>query len=145
METIRIIKVDDTIPTPRMANPGDCGLDLIAYKIHKEYDNVVMVSTGVKVQPPAGYHFKLYSRSSLHKKGFMLANSVGVIDSGYQGEVLAPLLKLEEHADANMLVSNRERIVQLVLEKNFTDFPISIVENFETSVRGEGGFGSSGS
>lgn len=140
--SICIIKSDSNVPAPCFAKPGDIGLDLIANSIEKIYDNVVMVNTGVKVQPPEGYHFKLYARSSLHKYGFCLSNGVGVVDSQFQGYILAPLLKIKEDADPQSLIGNR--IVQLVLEKSHTNFPIVEVSEFEVTERGDGGFGSSG-
>ena len=140
--SIRIIKADSNVPTPCFAKPGDVGLDLIANSIEKMYDNVVMVNTGVKIQPPEGYHFKLYARSSLHRAGFSLGNGVGVIDKNYTGPILAPLLKIKDECDVQGILG--QRIVQLVLEKSYTDFPIVEVSEFEQTERGSGGFGSTG-
>tara|TARA_Y100000389_G_C17457350_1_gene519075 strand:+ start:1901 stop:2335 length:435 start_codon:yes stop_codon:yes gene_type:complete len=143
MGSVRFKRLNDLVPIPCYAKPGDVGLDLTAVAIEKKYERCVLFNTGIAVQPPEGYHFKLYNRSSTHKLGYCLANNVGVIDEGYTGFIMAPLMKLDDTALHEDEVIGK-RIVQLVLEKSYTQFHIHEVEMFNQTSRGDSGFGSSG-
>jgi dUTP pyrophosphatase len=147
------VKTDDDILMPRRMHSTDAGLDL---KAKKDYilraHQRELVGTGVHVKIPEGYVGLLFPRSSLSKKGITMTNSVGVIDSDYRGEIMASLCYVRN--DNNHLMQSQqhidkyERIVQLVV------VPISLVdpikwegteEEWNDTVRGHGGFGSTGS
>lgn len=73
---------------PFRANPNDAGLDLYAHSV-KLSGNVIKVGTGISIEPDPGYTVLAFPRSSIYKLGISLSNSVGVIDEGYRGEIMA--------------------------------------------------------
>lgn len=133
---------------PQRANPTDAGLDLKCRETTQLPHNVrVLVGTGVSVKIPQGFVGLLVARSSLSKKGIILANGVGVIDSDYRGEIMAPLvyIPMSQNPTAMQELQKDERIVQLVV------MPISLCKPIEyqgdswiDTERGLGGFGSTG-
>lgn len=128
---------------PYRANNHDAGADLISlYGVVIESGKAEIVHTGVSINIPVGYVGLVFSRSGHAKKGLRLANSVGVIDSGYQGEIMAVIYNDSENT---ITINPGERVAQLVIIK--CEYPqFSIVTEFsEKTIRGEGGFGSSGS
>lgn len=126
---------------PKLATPGAAGADLFT----KEAVTLTpcekkLVSLGVKVSIPAGYVGLLVARSSLHKQGLILSNSVGVIDSDFRGEIHAAL---ENIGTNTAVVPAGSRLCQLVL------VPAPAVEYVEVgeldaTTRNDGGFGSTG-
>lgn len=138
---IRFKKLNKDATIPSYARPGDGGLDLTA--VSKVWDNEsekVVMGTGLAVEIPEGYVGLIFPRSSIVKTFLQLANSVGVIDSGYRGE-----LKFFFEAGRRP-ISNYEvgdRIGQLVIIPYPTIEPEEAAELSET-VRGESGYGSTG-
>lgn len=136
------VRLTDGAPLPRHARPGDAGMDLTSR------DDVVvppmssrMVGTGVAVEIPEGYVGLVFPRSGLAgKRGMTLRNCVGVIDSGYRGEVRAPLYNT---TDAYHRITVGERVCQLVVVPYETCECVAVDELTE-SERGDGGFGSTG-
>lgn len=131
----------DTTP-PTRGTTGSAGLDLTT-------DETVViptggrrfVTTGVTVAIPEGHFGLLLPRSSLGMKhGLMLANTAGVIDSDYRGEIRAMLVNT---GDKPMTLQRGDRIVQLVLVPYLTAIPTE-VGALDTTARGAGGFGSTG-
>lgn len=102
---------------------------------------VVLYDTGVAVQPPHGYYFELVPRSSIVKSGYMLANSVGVIDASYQGTIKVPLVKWCWWARDLPLPT---RVAQLVLRKQYLASGVQLSEFKSHTARGQAGFGSTG-
>ena len=138
---IRFKKVHPCADTPKYAKDGDAAVDLTATGMW--YDSEIdcwVYGTGLAVEIPRGYVGLIYPRSSLSKYDLTLANHVGVIDSGYRGEII---LKFKPLKDAPVLYSVGDRIGQLivqpVLKMDFVE-----VENLTDTNRGSGGFGSSG-
>lgn len=102
---------------------------------------VVNVPTGLYLEVPKGFCALLFARSSLHKKKLMLANSVGVIDSDYRGEVKVPVFNFSN--DTHATIEQGERIAQIA----FVVIPginWQIVQTLSETARGCGGFGSTG-
>ncbi len=140
------IKVDSNKYIPEVKTEFSAGADLKA-KIEGELvitpNESVQIHTGVYLEIPKGYVGLLFVRSSFGKKGMMLKNSVGVIDSDYRGEVIAQVMN---NSKENIVLADGERFAQVVilpclsLKEN-----IEIVEELEETERGEGGFGSTGS
>ena len=99
------------------------------------------VPTGIAMEIPVGYVGLVYARSGLAcKKGLAPANKVGVIDSDYRGEIM---VALHNHSKKPVIVGKGERVAQIVLIPYLTaDF--EICEQLSDTVRGEGGFGSTG-
>ena len=86
---VKVKKLHPDAVIPSYAKPGDAGMDLVAVSRNiDEYGNLVY-GTGLAFEIPEGYVGLVFPRSSISKKGLQLTNSVGVIDSGYRGEVTA--------------------------------------------------------
>ena len=130
---------DLAIP-PYKARPSDSGYDLWLIEKDKTIGNITLYNTGVIVTPPSGYYFDMVPRSSIIKHGYMLANSVGVIDQGYTGEIKVPLIKMNPDAPELELPC---KLVQLIPRKWYPFEPVCVNEVLRTN-RNEGGFGSTG-
>jgi dUTP pyrophosphatase len=139
---VNIKKISADAVIPQYAKPGDAGLDLIA--VWKSYDHKTRVKTygtGLCVEIPDGYVGLLFPRSSVHKFSLTLANCVGVIDSGYRGELIFKFRVLGE--GNNHSYSKGDRVGQLLILP-YPRIEFQEVKELEASDRGEGGFGSTG-
>ena len=143
MEELRFIRLKDNATLPTRAHDGDAGLDLYAAEGARIGPGQrVSVGTGLAVAIPPGLAGMVLPRSGLAlKHGIALVNSPGLIDSGYRGEVRVLLLNTDSGAEFR--VSPGDRIAQLVLVPIATASPLE-ADELDTSVRGGGGFGSSG-
>ena len=132
-----------TVPTRGSVNAA--GYDLYAastYNIEIPRGETVKIGTGIAIEIPEGYFGAVFARSGLAtKKGLRPANAVGVIDSDYRGELIVAL-----HNDSNMTqyVDAGERIAQLVILP-YLNVDFNEVDELNSTDRGEGGFGSTGS
>ncbi|MCE7883428.1 MAG: dUTP diphosphatase [Actinobacteria bacterium ATB1] len=134
---------DDGIPIPGPAHPGDAGTDLRSrVKIEIRPGERVAVPTGIAIAFPPGWAGFVLPRSGLARRhGVGLVNSPGLIDPGYRGEIEVLLIN---HDPAESFVIERgDRIAQLVMVPVGTP-TFRVVAQLPDSVRGEGGFGSSG-
>jgi dUTP diphosphatase len=138
-----VAKLTEGALLPTRAHDGDAGLDLYACEAaHIGPGERWSVGTGIAVEIPAGHAGLVLPRSGLAREhGIGLANSPGLIDAGYRGEVR--VLLLNNDPAETFRVDPGDRIAQLVLT------PIALAEPVEAvaladSARGEGGFGSSG-
>lgn len=143
-----IIKVKRLHPNaviPKYAKPGDAALDLYAVERGKadKYGNMVY-KTGLAIEIPEGFVGLLYPRSSISKTNQMLRNHVGVVDSGYRGEII---LKFGWFSQASTPDStyydSGDRIAQLMIVPHPKVEFLEVEELSETD-RGTGGFGSTG-
>ncbi len=101
----------------------------------------VLLHTGIAMEIPVGYGGFIYARSGLGvKKGLAPANKVGVIDSDYRGEIR---VALHNHSGEAQTIENGERVAQLVIAP-FLKADFQECEELSDTVRGEGGFGSTG-
>jgi len=135
------LKADAVLPS--RAHDGDAGLDLYACEpAHLGPGERWSVGTGIAVEIPEGHAGLVLPRSGLAKNhGIALVNSPGLIDSGYRGEVRVLLLNTDPAE--TFRIEPGERIAQLVLAPIALADPVE-VEALAESVRGDGGFGSSG-
>lgn len=141
---VKIKKLVDNAIIPAYSKDGDAGMDLTAVsKTYDRYGNMVY-GVGLSFEIPKGYVGLLFPRSSICKHDLVLSNSVGVLDSGYRGEVL---FKFKETADSGENILHHydigDRIGQIII----LPYPqIEFEEVFElsNSERGTGGYGSSG-
>src|SRR5699024_279208 len=127
---------------PTRAHTGDAGLDLRAHvRDTLGPGEMVMFGAGIRVAIPEQHVGLVFARSGLSTKhGIVLANNVGVIDTGFTGEIMVPLLNASE---TPYTVEVGERIAQLVITPIITP-EVRLVDALPESERGEGGFGSSG-
>lgn len=133
---------NDKVKAPEYAHEGDAGLDLrVIEDIKIPAHQTVMAHTGIHVAIPDGCVGLLFPRSGYATKlGLNLANSVGVIDSSYRGEVCAAL---HNNSDVDIELEAGDRVAQLVVMP-YVPCKLNIVEELDDTERGEGGFGSSG-
>lgn len=129
----------DAIP-PTKSRASDSGFDLCLLEKVKQMGNIELYDTGVKVQPPYGYYFMLVPRSSISKSGYMLSNSLGIIDATYTGSILVPLIKVDKEKPDLTLPCKLVQIVPMPIIYS----EIIEVDSLEETERGEGGFGSTG-
>ncbi|MCD8283267.1 MAG: dUTP diphosphatase [Opitutae bacterium] len=147
--TLRIKKVHPDAVIPSYAKPGDAGMDLTAVSAKFENPKKVKVDFGIQIEIPQGYVGLLFPRSSVHKTFCRLSNSVGVIDSGYRGNVMA-IFDLTEACDgvgggnAEKIYAAGMRCAQLIIMP-YPQVEVVEVAELSSSERGGGGFGSSGS
>ncbi len=140
---LRVVRLEDGATLPTRAHDGDAGLDLYASEPARLGPGERWsVGTGVAVEIPDGHAGLVLPRSGLARKhGIALVNSPGLIDAGYRGEIRVLLLNTDP-ADT-FEVEPGSRIAQLVIVPIALAEPVE-VETLTESVRGDGGFGSSG-
>lgn len=136
----RWVKVTENAVAPFKGRVSDSGYDLTLIGKVKEVGNVTFFDTGIQIQPGFGWYFDLVPRSSISKTGYMLANSVGVIDRTYTGNVLVPLVKVDQNMPDLELPA---RVVQII-PRPIVHGQWQQVDSFDATERGAGGFGSSG-
>ena len=141
---IRIKKLDERAITPTYGTEYSAGADLYALldeAIEIQPHATKLVKTGISVEIPEGYCGLIFARSGISsKRGLAPANKVGVIDADYRGEVM---VALHNHSNATQEVLPGERIAQLVVAPYITA-EFDVVQELSQTVRGEGGFGSTG-
>ncbi|MCH5148772.1 MAG: dUTP diphosphatase [Clostridiales bacterium] len=142
---VAIKKLSEKAILPSYGSTFAAGADLYACldgEITVNPHETALIPTGIAIELPVGFAGLIYARSGLAtKKGLAPANKVGVIDCDYRGEVK---VALHNHSDIPQTVSAGERVAQLVITPYVT---AQFVEQEELSqtVRGAGGFGSTGS
>lgn len=136
----KIKKLTDDAIIPTKANNSDSGLDLYIVRKIKEVNGVHFYGTGIAIQPPNGVYFEVVPRSSMSKSGYILANSIGVIDSSYTGEIILALMPV---MDDPVAIVYPYRICQLIPRYYI---PVNLVEvdTLDVTERSDKGFGSSG-
>lgn len=140
---LRVKRFDPELPLPKQAHAGDAGFDLVsAEDISLKPFERALVKTGVAIAVPEGFAGFVQPRSGLAwKSGLGLVNSPGLIDSGYRGEIKVIVINLD--ADNVIDIARGDRIAQLVILP-VPAVSIKDVEELPPSVRGSGGFGSTG-
>ena len=136
-------RLDKDLELPRYAHEGDAGLDLLASEDVALLPGArAAVPTGLAVAIPDGYVGLVHARSGRAlKEGLALANAPGVVDSGYRGEIKVICVNLDPSSPID--IKRGEKIAQLVIQAVETA-EIEEVEELPESLRGEGGFGSTG-
>lgn len=128
---------------PQYANPGDAGADLVSTEaVRLEPGERALVGTGVRIALPEGCAAFVVPRSGLAAKhGITIVNSPGTVDAGYRGEIKVSLLNTDSKDAYDVAVGDRiaQLIVMPVIQARFEP-----VEALPESIRGEGGFGSTG-
>lgn len=141
---------DEKAKQPTKGSENAAGFDLTCTSILFEEDDdfLVKVGTGVHAEIPVGYYGMLVPRSSIYKKDLILANSVGIVDSDYRGEIKLFFKSLHKTITLDACMSLLgERIGQLLILPlpQVVMSPIGSLEELSSTERGEGGFGSTGS
>ena len=141
---INIKKLNENAKMPTYGSEYSAGADLYAAT---DRDTVILpnetrlIGTGLSIEVPEGYGAFIYARSGLaSKRGLAPANKVGVVDADYRGEVM---VALHNHSTEAQTVSAGERIAQMVIAP-FLKAEFYEVDALSDTVRGAGGFGSTG-
>lgn len=136
---IKIKKLNDLAKIPTKAHATDAGFDLYATsKSIDDYDNIVY-GCGLAFEIPEGFVGLVFPRSSIANAGLILTNSVGVIDSGYRGEVMAKF----KHVECGYPYAIGERFAQMIVMP-IPSVEFEFAEELSASDRGLGGYGSTG-
>ena len=156
-------KLNENAVIPTYAKYGDAGMDLVATSKYYDDNGNIVYGTGLAFEIPKGYVGLLFPRSSNSKQQLLLSNSVGVIDSGYRGEVmlkfkssassfsLKSLFKLIFNQDAKITIINNvktsynvgERIGQIIILP-YPKIEFEEAEELSETERNTGGYGSTG-
>lgn len=141
--SVRICRLDPTVELPSYAYAGDAGLDLRANEaVTVAPHERTLVGTGLAIAIPEGYAGFVQPRSGLAlKQGLSIANTPGLIDSHYRGELKVIVVNLD--SDHDIHIERGERIAQLVIQR-VPVVTLEEVEALDQTDRGTGGFGSSG-
>jgi len=138
---IKLKKLHEDAVMPKYAHYGDAAVDLVAVRQWEDNANNMCYGTGIAVEIPDGYVGLLFPRSSVSKTNLRLCNSVGVIDSGYRGEIM---LKFDRRGFVDNTYSVGDRVGQLMILP-VPSIQFIEVDELSSSIRNTGGYGSSGS
>lgn len=134
-------KTDERAVLPSKQKTSDVGYDLTVIKVEKHWNNqTTLFDTGIKLSVAHGYYAEIVPRSSLSKSGYMLANSIGIVDPSYRGNLFVALTKVDQSAPDIELPF---RCCQIIFRKQ-EHFEIVEVDSLDDTERGSGGFGSTG-
>ena len=144
MIKVLIKKLDPSVELPSYKTDGASGMDLKAFvkePINLKPQTSCLVPTGISVAFPSEYEIQIRPRSGLAaKNNISVLNTPGTIDSDYRGEIKVILFN---HGNEDFLINDKDRIAQMILtpviKMNFEE-----TDNLPETVRGEGGFGSTG-
>ena len=143
---LKIKKLSDKAIMPIRAHNSDAGLDLTTTSITSEINEcglfILVYHSDIAVEIPDGYVGLLFPRSSIAKKSIQFTNAVGVIDSGYRGEIMAKVRNTSGDS-IPAVYKVGEKFAQLVIVPYVSDITISEVSELQESDRGTGGYGSS--
>lgn len=138
---VNIKKLNESAVIPKYAHDTDAGLDLVATSVEVDNDGNLVYGTGLAIEIPVGYVGLVFPRSSVSLRSLVMANSVGVIDSGYRGEVTAKFKPIGQFLQNPYQIG--ERVAQLVIIP-YPHIEFQEVDILSESERGTGGYGSTG-
>ena len=141
---VNIKKIHPEAVIPTYAKDGDAGMDLVATSIISETPSQITYGLGIALEIPEGFVGLVFPRSSIRKTRLQLSNSVGVIDSGYRGELQATFSKITTTIENQ---KNDYKVGDRVCQITIIPYPpieFNEVNELSNTERGEGGFGSTG-
>ena len=144
MQNVNVKKLHPNAKLPVYGTEFSAGADLHACldaPVTLQPNETRLISIGIAMEIPVGYAGLVYARSGLaSKRGLAPANKVGVVDCDYRGEFFVPL---RNHSNVPQTIEPGERIAQMILTPYLTANFVE-ADNLSDTVRGEGGFGSTG-
>ena len=144
MTKVLIKKLDSSVKLPAYKTNGASGMDLMAFidtSITLKPQKSCLVPTGISVAFPSDFEIQIRPRSGLAAKhNISVLNTPGTIDSDYRGEIK---IILYNHGESDFLINNKDRIAQMILVP-VIKMNLEETDNLPETVRGEGGFGSTG-
>ena len=139
---VKIKRLNKDAVLPYKAHATDAGMDMVATSRDFDDNGNVVYGTGIAVEIPQGYVGLVFPRSSVSRQDMVLSNSVGVIDSGYRGEITFKFKTVGSKMYPDMYHVG-DRIGQLIILP-YPDIHWDEVDELEDSDRGDGGYGSTG-
>ena len=141
LDTCRIYKTDKNAKLPKKHNTSDVGYDLTIIKeVKKVNDYTTLYDTGLKLYPTYGYYTEIVPRSSLSKSGYILSNSVGIIEQSYNGNLFVSLTKIDKKTpDIELPFRCCQLIFKPQIYMNIEEVAEKLNDN---TTRNGGGFGS---
>ena len=144
MTKVLIKKLDSSVELPTYKTNGASGMDLMAFinkPITLKPKNSCLVPTGISIAFPNEFEIQIRPRSGLAaKNNISVLNTPGTIDSDYRGEIKVILYN---HGNTDFLINNKDRIAQMILTP-VIKMDLEETDTLPETVRGEGGFGSTG-
>ena len=144
MTKVLIQKLDSSVELPTYKTNGASGMDLMAFinePIRLKPHNSCLIPTGISVAFSSEFEIQIRPRSGLAaKNNISVLNTPGTIDSDYRGEIKVILYN---HGDGDFLINNKDRIAQMILTP-VIKMEFEETDNLPDSLRGDGGFGSTG-
>ena len=140
---VEVVRLDADLPLPSYAHPGDAGADLLTTTdVRLAPGERALVPTGIAIALPDGFVALVHPRSGLAARhGLSIVNAPGTVDAGYRGEIKVLLIN---HDPAETIELRRgDRVAQLVIQR-YERAAFTEVEQLPASVRGDGGYGSTG-
>jgi dUTP pyrophosphatase len=138
---VKIKKINPSAVIPTYAKNGDAGMDVIATSVISEDVFQITYGLGIALEIPNGFVGLVFPRSSIRKTDLSLTNCVGVIDSGYRGELQATFRK--HRGVASTIYAVGDRVAQIMIIPH-PPIEFKEVDELTNTERGEGGFGSTG-
>lgn len=163
---VKIKKLSEKAKIPTRSHSADTGYDLTFTDVKKIDGDVIFFSTGLSMQPSSGYYIEVAPRSSISKLPLGMANSVGIIDQNYTGEIIIPVRVFHENQGfetkrenypnglveiwgrrpqtmlslARLIIAEKPSMFQMIMRKKYS---ATFVEaSLEETTRSDGGFGS---
>ena len=140
---VRIKKLNENAVIPTYAKDGDAGMDLVATSIISTTSTQITYGIGLALEIPKGFVGLIFPRSSVRKTRLMLSNCVGVIDSGYRGELQATFNKVNHDSVSENDYKVGDRIAQIMIIPH-PSIEFEEADELSDTERGHGGFGSTG-
>ena len=140
---VRIKKLNENAVIPKYAKHGDAGMDLTAVSMELDAYGNVCYGTGLAFEIPEGYVGLIFPRSSICKKQLLLSNAVGVIDSGFRGEVTMKFKRAYIHGTNFDIYKVGERIGQIIILP-YPSIEFEEVQELSETERGTNSYGSTG-
>ena len=135
---VKIKKLVENAVIPAYAKYGDAAMDLTAVSREIIDSEHIKYNFGISIEIPFGYLGLIFPRSSCFKKKQVFSNSVGVIDSGYRGEISAVMIETSEYS-----YQSRDRVAKILILP-YPQIEFELTDDLSESERGKGGYGSTG-
>lgn len=137
---VKLKKLNENVKLPVYAKTGDAGLDIKATRIENENNYSITYGTDLCIEIPFGYVGLIFPRSSIRNYDLVLSNCVGVIDSGYRGEIMATFKKTKLDG---MYYDVDDKVMQIIILP-YPSIEFEFTDELSETERGEGGFGHTG-
>lgn len=137
---VKLKKLNENVKLPVYAKTGDAGLDIKATRIESENNYSITYGTDLCIEIPFGYVGLIFPRSSIRNYDLVLSNCVGVVDSGYRGEIMATFKKTKLDG---MYYDVDDKIMQIIILP-YPSIEFEFTDELSETERGKGGFGHTG-